>query len=207
MSGVRTTDPAASAGEDSFEAHAGVLLDLAESAIDHGLAHGCPPVIEIEVYPPALQAHRSAFVTLFDARGELRGCTGTVEPHRPLALETSTNAFNAAFRDPRFPPLTAAEREGLACRLSILTPPEPMPFDDEADLLTRLRPGVDGVAIEGESGHGTFLPAVWEHIPDPVEFWLALKQKAGLPLDGLPADVAVYRYEAVEISCKRQALS
>lgn len=203
MSEVRATDPSAVVDADSFEAHGEELLALADAAIDYGLVHGCPPLIETAAYPPALQAHRAAFVTLLDERGELRGCTGTIEPHRPLALEVSADAFNAAFRDPRFLPLTAAEREGLACKLSILTPPEPFRFDDEAELVAQLRPGVDGVAVEGESGHGTFLPAVWEHFPDPVEFWLALKQKAGLPLDGLPGGVGVFRYEAVELSGKR----
>lgn len=201
MSEVRATDPGAAA-VDSFEVHAELLLELAEGAIDHGLAHGRPPEIEAEAYPPALQARRSAFVTLFDARGELRGCMGTIVPQRPLAHEVSADAFGAAFRDPRFLPLTAAEREGLACKLSILTPPEPVPFGDEAELVARLRPGVDGVVVEGDSAHGTFLPAVWEHYPDPVDFWLALKQKAGLPLEGLPGDVGVFRYEAVEVSCK-----
>lgn len=186
-------------GAQPFAAHAGTLIGLAEAAIDHGLAHGRAPAIDVRAQPEALQEHRSAFVTLFDARGELRGCMGSVTPLRPLALEVSANAYAAAFRDPRFWPLLPHERAGLGCKLSVLTLPEPVMFADEAELVAGLRPGIDGVIIAGESCRGTFLPAVWEHLPSPVDFWRELKLKAGLEADEWPPDVSVYRYEAVTL--------
>ncbi len=184
---------------ETLEAHQGVLLRLAEQAIDHGLEGNHPPAVDVATYPPALQEPRSAFASLFDERGELRGCTGSIEPRLPLALEVSLNAFNAAFRDPRFPPLAPSERLGITCKLSVLSPLEPLPFTSEAELIRRLRPHTDGLVLESQQGQGTLLPAVWAHLPDPTEFFLALKRKAGLPLEGLPPDTRVFRYETVTV--------
>ncbi|MDZ7749115.1 MAG: AmmeMemoRadiSam system protein A [Halofilum sp. (in: g-proteobacteria)] len=190
----------ANPGEPSpLQAHADDLVAIAHAAIDHGLVHGAPPVLEVADHPPALRETRAAFVTLLDADGGLRGCIGSIEAQRPLAEDVSANAFAAAFRDPRFAPLTPVERPGLACRLSVLTPPEPLAFADERDLLARLEPGVDGVLIEAGEHRGTFLPAVWEQIPDAVTFWQTLKRKAGLAPDAFPADLVVYRYRAESI--------
>ena len=180
--------------------HGRDLIAVAERAIDHGLAHGTPPGVEIDRWPETLRAERASFVTLVAANGSLRGCIGTIEPHRPLVADINANAFAAAFEDPRFPPLRAGEREGLTCELSILTPPEPMTFTDEADLVQRLQPGIDGVLIEAGDRRGTLLPAVWEQLPDPVEFWRTLKAKAGIARDMLPHDLAVYRYRAEHIA-------
>ena len=180
-------------------AHAERLLGLAEAAIDHGLTHGRPPAVDVGAHPEVLQEHRSAFVTLFDARGVLRGCMGSVVPFRPLAEEVSANAFAAAFKDPRFVPLSIGERAGLSWKLSVLTLPEAVAFADEAEAIAGLRPGIDGVIIEGESCRGTFLPAVWEHLTDPAVFWRELKLKAGLEEDEWPPDVCVYRYQAVTL--------
>ena len=199
MSGARAAAARVTGPDAAFAEHAETLIGLAEAAIDHGLVHGRAPKIALEGHPEALREHRAAFVTLFDARGELRGCMGSVTPHRPLALEVSANAFAAAFRDPRFGPLLRHEREGLCCKLSVLTPPEPIAFADEAELIGGLRPGVDGVILDGASCRGTFLPAVWEYLPSPPEFWRELKLKAGLAADEWPDDVCVYRYEAVTL--------
>lgn len=194
------TAPVADPGEGSpLHAHADDLLGVARAAIDHGLVHGERPAVDVDAYPHALREPRAAFVTLLDAEGGLRGCVGSVEAHRPLVADVSDNAFAAAFRDPRFDPLSPAERPGLACKLSVLTPAEPVAFRDEADLLTRLEPGVDGVLIEAGERRGTLLPAVWEQIPDPVEFWYTLKRKAGLEPDAFPDDLVVYRYRAESI--------
>jgi len=190
---------AVSDDDTGVQAHAERLLGLAETAIDHGLAHGRPPAFDAGAYPVALLEHRSAFVTLFDTRGVLRGCMGTVVPSRPLAQEVSANAYAAAFKDPRFRPLSLGEREGLSCKLSVLTLPEAVLFADEAEVVAGLRPGIDGVILEGESCRGTFLPAVWEHLPDPAHFWRELKLKAGLEADEWPPDVCVYRYRAVTL--------
>lgn len=180
--------------------HGPDLIAVAEQAIDHGLAHGTPPAMEIDRWPETLRAERASFVTLLAADGRLRGCIGTIEPCRPLVADIGANAFSAAFEDPRFPPLRSAERAGLSCELSILTSPEPMEFADEADLIQRLRPGVDGVLIESGARRGTLLPAVWEQLPDPVEFWQTLKQKAGIAQGMLPEDLTVYRYRAEHIA-------
>ncbi|MFW5970189.1 MAG: AmmeMemoRadiSam system protein A [Halofilum sp. (in: g-proteobacteria)] len=183
-----------------LRSHGRDLIAVAERAIDHGLAYGLPPMVEIDRWPGPLRAERASFVTLLAADRSLRGCIGTIEPHRPLVDDINANAFAAAFEDPRFPPLRAAERPGLSCELSILTPPEPMTFTDEADLLKRLRPGVDGVLIEAGERRGTLLPAVWEQLPDPAEFWSTLKAKAGLAQEMLPDNLAVYRYRAEHIA-------
>ena len=179
--------------------HGDTLVAVATSAIDHGLAHGAPPVVDPDDYPPPLQAERAAFVTLLDADGGLRGCIGSIEASRPLVRDVSDNAFSAAFRDPRFAPLTLPERPGLTCKLSVLTVPEPMPFTDETDLVRRLEPGVDGLLIDAGSFRGTFLPAVWEQLPEPREFWRTLKLKAGMPVDAFPDDLVVYRYRAESV--------
>lgn len=196
MTGAPRIDGQTAAAEISFVAHADALIAVAEAAIDHGLVHGRPREVQVEAFPPTLRTERSAFVTLFDRAGELRGCVGSVEPRRPLVAEVSANAFAAAFKDPRFLPLTTSERAGLSCKLSVLTLPEPVAFTDEADLVARLRPGIDGLILESGALRGTFLPVVWAHLPDPLEFWWELKRKAGLPEDVFPADLAVYRYRA-----------
>lgn len=196
MSGASIVDDAVPRGDGSLATHADELIALAEAAIDHGLMHGRAPVVDEAGCDPALLAHRAAFVTLFDGDGELRGCMGNVEAYRPLVAEVSGNAFAAAFRDPRFVPLMAHEREGLACKLSVLTRPEPVAFSDETELVAGLRPGVDGIIVESGDCRGTFLPAVWAHLPDPGVFWRELKLKAGLPGDLCPEDLVVWRYEA-----------
>jgi AmmeMemoRadiSam system protein A len=181
-------------------AHARALIGVAERALDHGLLYGAPPLMDPGEWPEPLREMRASFVTLLTAEGRLRGCIGTIDPHRPLVADINANAFAAAFKDPRFPPLRPAERSGLYCELSILTPPEPMAFADETDIIERLRPGVDGVLIEAGTRRGTLLPAVWEQLPDPMEFWRTLKEKAGIDPDILPADLAVYRYRADRIA-------
>lgn len=183
----------------AVSAHRHELIGVAMRAIDHGLVHGAPPDVNIEDFPEALREERASFATLLTADGHLRGCIGSIEPHRPLVSDINANAFAAAFEDPRFPPLRPAERTGLSCDLSILTPPEPMAFTDEADIIQRLEPGVDGVLIEAGPRRGTLLPAVWEQLPDPAEFWRTLKLKAGIAQGGLPKDLTVYRYRAEHI--------
>jgi AmmeMemoRadiSam system protein A len=131
---------------------------------------------------PALDDRGASFVTLTRA-GELRGCIGTLEAYRPLREDVYENALAAAFRDSRFNPLTREELPRTRVEVSLLTPPEPFPFRDEADALARLRPGVDGVVLTFEFHRATFLPQVWESLPDPHRFLAELKRKAGLPAD------------------------
>lgn len=186
---------AATPGSD-LAAHAERLLGVAEGAVDHGLARGAPPAIDPTAHPGALRAQRAAFVTLLDREGRLRGCIGSIEAHRSLVEDVNANAFAAAFEDPRFPPLTGAERHGLQCKLSVLTVPEPLEFADEADLVARLEPGRDGVLIVAGERRATLLPAVWEQVPEPGEFWRLVKRKAGLDPDRVAPGMSVYRYRA-----------
>jgi AmmeMemoRadiSam system protein A len=170
-----------------------ILLDLAKRSIWHGLQTGKPLKVDIADFPPALQEARATFVTLHKNH-ELRGCIGVLQAVRPLAEDIAENAFAAAFRDYRFPPLAADEFEQLVIHLSILTQPEPIAFDSEEDLLVQLRLGVDGLIIEENGRRGTFLPTVWETLPNPKQFLRHLKQKAGLPPDYWSDSVRVYRY-------------
>jgi len=173
------------------------LLDLAWGSIRHGLAHGRPASAPAE-RPGRLGRPGAVFVTL-TRRGELRGCIGSPMAWRPLAEDIVDNAFKAAFGDPRFPPLRAAELGGLALSVSVLTPPVAMRFADEADLLAQLRPRRDGLIIEDGGARALFLPAVWEQLPAPRTFLAHLKRKAGLAPDHWSASFRASRFEAVEI--------
>ena len=135
----------------------------------------------------------ACFVTLnLDAR--LRGCIGTLKAHRPLLEDVKSNARNAAFRDPRFPPLSAAELDRLTVEVSVLSALEAMAVEDEREALSRLRPGIDGLVFEYGHHRSTFLPQVWEDLQEPFEFLATLKQKAGLPPDFWDPEVKLARY-------------
>ena len=171
------------------------LLDLARSSIRHGLSHHRPKPVELLDFPAALRAPRAVFVTL-SSDGQLRGCIGHLEACQALVQDVAENAFSAAFRDPRFPPLGADELAGLEIHISVLSPPEPLPVASEADLLRQIRPGVDGLILEDRGHRGTFLPAVWESLTVPEQFLAHLKQKAGLPPDYWSDTIRVARYTA-----------
>lgn len=173
--------------------HRRLLLDLARSSIDSGLAGGAPAAIDSSGLAAPLCERRATFVTL-RRHGELRGCVGSIEPSRSLAEDVSQNAFHSAFRDPRFPPLTAVELEGLAIHVSVLSPLEPVEVQGEAELQSALRPGVDGLVLRAGVHRATFLPAVWEQLDDPVDFLRELKRKARLPTEGWGPDYRVVRY-------------
>lgn len=143
---------------------------------------------------PALAQPGATFVTLTQ-RGELRGCIGSLEARRPLGLDVRENAQAAAFRDPRFPPLGRDELDRTRVEVSLLTPAVPLEFADEADAIRRLRPGIDGMIFECHGRRGTFLPQVWESLPEPRLFFDHLKQKAGFSSDFWSPDVKLYRYE------------
>ena len=135
----------------------------------------------------------ATFVTL-TLDGQLRGCIGSLEAHRALGDDVRANAASAAFRDPRFSPLTTAEFERIKVEVSLLTKPSPMQFSSEADALTQLRPNVDGVILIAGNARSTFLPQVWEQIPEPRLFMARLKQKAGLTADAWPEGIKLFRY-------------
>lgn len=175
------------------------LIELAWDSIRHGLAQGRPLPVSPREFPPELQAERACFVTL-ERHGMLRGCIGHLEAMQPLAAEVAENAFNAAFRDPRFPQLEQRELEGLELHLSILTPSRPLAFASEEELVAQLRPGIDGLILEDGFHRGTFLPSVWEQLPEPRQFLRHLKQKAGLAPGYWSPTLRVQRYETESFS-------
>lgn len=190
-------------GETSVEAllrdHGAVLLGVARRSIRHGLTHGAALPVAVAAFPPPLRAEGASFVTLSTPDGVLRGCIGTPQAWRPLVEDVADNAYGAAFRDPRFPPVSVAEERDVRLSLSVLTPPETMAVASEADLLARLRPGVDGVIFSDGGRRGLFLPAVWYSLPDPRDFLAHLKRKAGLPADHWSATVRVERFTAKSV--------
>jgi len=158
------------------------LLTLARQTIGLALEGKRPPPVDLNAVSEALRRPGASFVTL-TIDGELRGCIGSIEPRRPLVLDVQENALAAAFRDPRFWPLTREEFDRVHIEVSVLTPPRPLSYKDADDLIAKLRPHVDGVIIERGWHRATFLPQVWEKLPDPPEFLAHLCMKAGLPAD------------------------
>lgn len=170
-----------------------LLRNLAYQSVEYGLQHGRHLPVDITRYPRPLREPGASFVTL-KKHGELRGCIGSLEAHRPLAEDVAHNAYAAAFLDPRFPPLTDHELADVDFHLSILTAPVPMSFNSEADLLRQLQPGIDGLVLEDGTHRGTFLPSVWESLSDATQFFQQLKRKAGLPTDYWSSTLTVARY-------------
>ncbi|KPK71937.1 MAG: hypothetical protein AMJ84_05270 [Acidithiobacillales bacterium SM23_46] len=178
-------------------AHRQELLGLAARSIQAGLT-GDRLKVRAGDFPQPLRMTRATFVTLtIDA--QLRGCIGTLEARRALVEDVASNAYSAAFEDPRFAPLERGEFERLDIHLSLLSAPEPIQFGSEKDLLAQIRPSLDGLVLEEGARRGTFLPSVWEQLPDPVEFLRHLKRKAGLPADYWSATLRVSRYTSESI--------
>jgi hypothetical protein len=145
---------------------------------------------------PFLDEPGATFVTL-RRHGDLRGCIGSLEADRALRLDVARNARAAALHDPRFEPLAEIELEGLSIEVSLLSPPQPLSFRDEHDLVRQLAEAREGVVLEAGRYRSTFLPQVWEQLPDARDFLRHLKAKAGLAPDHWAADIRVSRY-AVE---------
>jgi AmmeMemoRadiSam system protein A len=180
-----------------------ILLAIARQSIAEALkpdASTPPPPSERE---PWLAEPGATFITL-KRDGELRGCIGSLEAHRPLGQDVWENARAAAFRDPRFPPLRREELPRIAVEVSVLGPAKPLPVRSEAEALARLRPGRDGVVLEYSGGGGqreasaTFLPQVWEQIPEPASFLAQLKRKAGLPPGFWSPEIRLSTYEVTK---------
>ena len=169
------------------------LMAVARRSIEHGLVTGRPLTVVPSEYHRDLKVVRASFVTL-QLHGKLRGCIGHLEAVQPLVVDVAENAFAAAFQDPRFSPLTAQEWPAVDIHLSLLTRPEAMRFEDEADLLRQIQPGVDGLILQDGPNRGTFLPSVWESLPQAADFLSHLKLKAGLPANHWSGRVEVYRY-------------
>jgi len=153
---------------------------------------GVPPTASPR-HNPWLDAPGAAFVTLTQD-GQLRGCIGSLVAHRSLRDDVASNALAAAFDDPRFPPLRADELARTRIEVSVLSQPVPMSFTSREDALSQLRPGVDGVVLGARGRRATFLPQVWEELPEPEQFIAHLFRKAGLPPTYWGDDVTISRY-------------
>lgn len=176
-----------------------MLIDLVRRSIVFGLDTGqVPRVLTDASLHARLAAPGAVFVTLRRG-GVLRGCIGSSVAYRPLIIDVVEHAFNAAFCDWRFPRLGLLELAGLELSVSVLTPPAPMRFADEADMLAQLRPGVDGLIIEDLGRRSLFLPSVWEEVPDPRHFLTALKLKAGLHAEQFSPGFRAHRFRSIEV--------
>lgn len=147
----------------------------------------------------ALAEPGASFVTL-RAAGELRGCIGSIRARRALGVDVAENGRAAALRDPRFDPVGARELARLSIELTLLRPPEPLAVGSRAELLAALVPGVDGLVLEEHGRGATFLPAVWEQLPDPESFLSHLERKAGLRQGSWSPDRRLFRYRAESIA-------
>lgn len=154
------------------------LLKLARQSIERAVAKRPLPRLNLEEFSPALRENGASFVTL-TIQGELRGCIGALEAYQPLVQDVCEHAAAAALEDYRFYPVTPAEVPLLNIEISRLTPPQPLEYQQPAELLARLRPGVDGVILRDGIRRATFLPQVWEKIPKPEEFLSHLCLKMG----------------------------
>lgn len=171
------------------------LLTLARETIAHAVHGRNPPSVDLDDVSENLRREGASFVTL-TKWGQLRGCIGSLQAEEPLILNVRKNALEAAFRDPRFPPVEANEAEELKIEVSVLSAPQLLDYDDADELIDKLRPGVDGVLIKKDWHRATFLPQVWEKIPDPHQFLQRLCFKANLsPDDYRQGDLEVYVYQ------------
>jgi AmmeMemoRadiSam system protein A len=169
------------------DGHAPKLIAIAREAI-------MEPTSPLPDWDAAwLREPGASFVTL-RMGGELRGCIGTIEAHRPLGDDVHHNARSAAYRDPRFPPVSASELPELEIEVSVLSEPQPIAVSTEREALETLRPGTDGVVLEYDGRRATFLPQVWEALPDPLDFLSELRLKANLPARFWHPGVRLARY-------------
>jgi hypothetical protein len=190
-------------GYSSFALHEGApvdlegagtqLLSIARRSIE-AMLYGKERVLEDQSW---LKQAGATFVTL-TRDGQLRGCVGSLEAVRPLGVDVAENARAAAVRDPRFSALTQEEWPGCSVEVSLLGAPKPIRFADEADLLAQIRAGEDGLIVQAEAKRATYLPQVWESLPDKRQFLMELVRKAGLPADTRLGRCKIHRYRVVK---------
>ncbi|HBF44031.1 MAG TPA: AmmeMemoRadiSam system protein A [Desulfobacteraceae bacterium] len=176
------------------------LIAVARRTIEEEL-FGKKASKELEAELPGIfREQRGTFVTL-TIGGSLRGCIGHIIPQESLIEGIKINAINAAFRDPRFRPVSGKEWKGVKIEISILTNPKSLPYADAGDLLAKLRPGIDGVIIKKGPYEATFLPQVWEQLAGKEEFLTHLCLKAGLDSDAWKKgdlEISIYQVQAFE---------
>lgn len=173
------------------------LLDLARQALETGVRGQKLPPLDLQSLPPCLREPGASFVTL-TINGNLRGCIGALEPCQPLAEDVREHAVAAALQDYRFPNVGPEELPQIAIEISRLTTPVPLEYSTPEDLLSKLRPGIDGVVLRDGARRATFLPQVWEKLPDPADFLGNLCYKMGAAPDlwrKKHLDVLVYQVE------------
>ncbi len=173
------------------------LLSIAREAISAAASGRALPDLDLEEYSEDLRVDGASFVTL-TIHDQLRGCIGTLEAYQPLVIDVQEHAAAAATQDYRFPPVTMDETAMLQIEISRLTPTQPLEYTDWRDLIAKLRPGIDGVLIRDEFQRATFLPQVWDKIPDPQEFLTHLCYKMGAPGERWRTkklDVSIYQVE------------
>jgi AmmeMemoRadiSam system protein B/AmmeMemoRadiSam system protein A len=180
---------------------AAILLDLAEDAIRAGLAEKVAAASDPRRpdLPPALLAASGVFVTI-EVDGALNGCIGTVEPVEPMATAVPRLAAGAAFQDPRLPPLSADDWPGLRIKISLLSRLRPLPAATEADVVSGLRVGIDGLVLAQGGRRATFLPTMWRMLPEPADFVRHLLGKAGIPGGTWLAGMQAWTYTTVELN-------
>lgn len=170
-----------------------ILLQIARVSIAEALNIQLPECDEIDEQADWLQQPGACFITLTQG-GQLRGCVGSLEARRSLLDDVKSNARAAAFKDTRFSPLRRDEFDTIQVEVSLLTPTQPLDFANEQDALEQLRPGIDGVVFEYGYQRSTFLPQVWQQLPERKEFMAHLKLKAGLAADFWAEGVKLSRY-------------
>ena len=189
-----------SQGADAWSrAEQQILLQLAREVIRGPLEGEKNFNIEMSHFPDRLKQERAAFVTL-NINGRLRGCIGSLQAHRPLIVDIAHNAQAAAFKDPRFGPLTHEEYHKVDIHISILTQPKPLAVESRQDLIDKLQPGIDGLILKEGARQATYLPSVWEQLATPEQFVSELRRKAGLSPDGWSTDMQVFVYHTEEFS-------
>jgi AmmeMemoRadiSam system protein A len=173
------------------------LCAIAVDAIGGTLRDGTRPLPDLDGLEHDLRKPGATFVTL-ERGNRLLGCVGALEPQAPLAIDVAEHARAAAFDDPRVPPITVEDFENMSVKVSVLSPPSPLPVRTVAELRSALRVGIDGIAIEDGKRRATFLPSVWPKIRDVDDFLAALWLKAGLRPGTWPDGLRVSRYTTVE---------
>lgn len=174
-----------------------ILLHIARDALTRAVQQKASPALDLHTLPPQLQSKGASFVTL-TINGNLRGCIGSIEAVEPLAADVRRHAVDAGLSDPRFPPVEPDELDTILIEISILTTPVPLDCTDPLKRADCLEPGVDGVLIRSGMQRSTFLPQVWEKLPEPEQFLEFLCQKAYLPPQAWKqADVELLTYQVI----------
>lgn len=168
------------------------LLQLARETMENAVNGKPKPQREPDSIPESCRQKGASFVTV-TIEGELRGCIGTLEAYKPLFTDVQDHAVQAALEDYRFPPVSSEELPLISIEVSRLTTPVPLHYDSPADLATLLKPHIDGVILKDGYRRATFLPQVWEQLPEPGMFLAHLCQKMGTSPD-------LWRHKVLEVS-------